>query len=526
MILRKKKEKDKKNNYKASKWLPIFFIIFLSIFVVLSNSKLDNDLWYLLTEGRYILKHGIFHVDPLSMHEGLNVVVQNWFSATFLWIVYDFFGEMGILALIVFCNAVICILIYKICYLISEENKILSTIIMFICDLTLLTHYIVSRPQIFSYITLLSLIYILELYIHKKNKKYLIWLPIISFIQINMHASLWIMLFLFILCYVIDSIKCPALKLQGYEKKPLFIAILISILVGLINPYGYKAITFIFGSFSDTYMRMFIKELLPFSMSISVCKHMAIVILVIGLIYVYFREGNIRVRYICLFCGTMILGFMALKGFSNFILVAFFPLAYFFKDMMPKDLEFILKPVQKVTNYIFMFFSIVAFGALGFFYVTSKENVALSHNAEGAIDTLEKYYKDTKTAKVYSSFNDGGYVEFRGYKAYIDPRAEYFLKKNNGKADIFKEFYDLEHGSLDVHKFLEKYNFTHLLVATDDYLYSHIDTDIDNYFVLYENTNKGYRLYSRNDLFDKEEREKIIKQYNSVVDEAKKKDSN
>ena len=47
------------------------------------------------------------------MHEGLNVVVQNWFSASFLWIVYDFFGEMGILALIVFCNAVICILIYK-----------------------------------------------------------------------------------------------------------------------------------------------------------------------------------------------------------------------------------------------------------------------------------------------------------------------------------------------------------------------------------------------------------------------------
>ena len=100
----KKSKKNIKDDYKSSKWLPIFLIALLSIFVVLVNKKLDNDLWYLLTEGRYILKHGIFHTDPFSIHEGLNVVVQNWLSASFLWVVYDFFGEMGILLLIVICN--------------------------------------------------------------------------------------------------------------------------------------------------------------------------------------------------------------------------------------------------------------------------------------------------------------------------------------------------------------------------------------------------------------------------------------
>jgi hypothetical protein len=151
--------------------------------------------------------------------------------------------------------------------------------------------------------------------------------------------------------------------------------------------------------------------------------------------------------------------------------------------------------------------------------------ITLSHNAEGAINNLGKYYKDTESAKVYSSFNDGSYVEFRGYKAYIDPRAEYFLKKNNGKADIFKEFYDLQHGNLDAHEFLEKYDFTHLLVAKDDWLYNRIDTTKENYFVLYENTDKGYRLYARNDTFSDEEREKIVYEYTKVVDEAIKKGS-
>lgn len=515
------KKKEKKEIYKSSKWLLVFLIAILSIMVVVRNKTLDNDIWYLLSEGRYILNNGLYHIDPLSMHEGLNVVVQNWLSASVLWVIYDFFGEMGLLLLIVLCNIAICILLYKICYLISEENKILSTIIMFICDMTLITHFIVSRPQIFSYITLLGLIYALELYIHKKDKKYLIWIPIISFIQINMHASLWIMLFLFILCYVIDSFHCKNLRLQGYEKKPLFIAIIIAILVGFINPYGYKAITFIFGSFLDSYMRIFIKELLPFSINNDLCKHMAIIILIIGLIYTYFREGNVKVRYICLFCGTMILGFMAIKGFSNFILVAFFPLAYFFKDMVPKDLRNVFLPVQKIINIIFISFACLVIIGFGYVYISNKNTITLKHNAQGAIDTLLKY-TDKEDATVYSSFNDGGYVEFRGLKAYIDPRAEYYLKKNNGKADIFKEFYDLQHGSLDAKEFIKKYNFTHLLVADTDYLYNKINTETDNYFILYDNTELGYRLYCRNDMFSDEERKKVIDSYNKVIEEAKK----
>ena len=126
----KKSKKNIKDDYKSSKWLPIFLIALLSIFVVLVNKKLDNDLWYLLTEGRYILKHGIFHTDPFSIHEGLNVVVQNWLSASFLWVVYDFFGEMGILLLIVICNICICILLYKICMLISENNRTISSLFL------------------------------------------------------------------------------------------------------------------------------------------------------------------------------------------------------------------------------------------------------------------------------------------------------------------------------------------------------------------------------------------------------------
>ena len=98
----------------------------------------------------------------------------------------------------------------------------------------------------------------------------------------------------------------------------------------------------------------------------------------------------------------------------------------------------------------------------------------------------------------YSSFKNGGNVEFEGYKAYIDPRAEVFLKINNGKKDIFKEFYDLQHGNLDVSEFLEEYNFTHLIVENGDYLYNNMEGQ-ENYEIYYEQ-GASLRLYIRKDI--------------------------
>ena len=47
-----------------------------------------------------------------------------------------------------------------------------------------------------------------------------------------------------------------------------------------------------------------------------------------------------------------------------------------------------------------------------------------------AVEYLSKH--ENKDGMVlYTGYNDGGYAEFLGYKPYIDPRAEVFVKKNN-----------------------------------------------------------------------------------------------
>lgn len=522
--MKKKKNIQIKPKYTLNKWIYVLFFTAATLCALFCIKSLDNDIWYLLSEGRYIVQNGIYHIDPLSMHTGLQVVVQNWLSASILWITFSTFGEMGIITLILILNFFIMYICYKLCMVISDNNPLLSLATAFATDAILIPNYIVTRPQVFSFVLLLSVLYVLELYIKNDNGKYLIWIPILSFIEANLHASLWWMIFLFILPYLIDGLKVKFLKTQGYRLKPLIIAVLVALAVGMINPYGYKMATFIFKSYGNSYMHSFISELLPFSINMDLSRQMLVLIILIPLCLVYFREGKVRLRYICLFCGTLLLGLMSVKAFSHFILVSIFPLAYFFKDMFPNKIYDLLNEMKKIVNWMFCPFTILVLCIGLVYYFTNKPRVELKHNASKVFDLIDNNFND-KNITIYSSFNDGGYVEYRGYKPYIDPRAEVFLKANNKKDDIFIENFKLSSGELKVDKFLEKYNFSFILVSQSDYLYNNL-SDIKTYFIIFEDTENKYRLYAQNDLFEDDEREKLINDYNDALDKAIKKAQN
>ena len=59
-----------------------------------------------------------------------------------------------------------------------------------------------------------------------------------------------------------------------------------------------------------------------------------------------------------------------------------------------------------------------------------------------------------------------------------------FIKENNQQADILDEMFYLQNYALDYHDFLDKYQFTHLLVTEDDYLYQLLlhDSDYEVFF--------------------------------------------
>ena len=94
---------------------------------------------------------------------------------------------------------------------------------------------------------------------------------------------------------------------------------------------------------------------------------------------------------------------------------------------------------------------------------------------------------------LYTGYNDGGYLQFLGYKTYLDPRAEVFLKANNKKSDIFIEYYNLQNNELNGYDFLNKYKFDVLILDRDDVLNKYVNNYkivySDNYRSVFENIN-------------------------------------
>lgn len=467
----------------------ILFFLIPAIFVMFMVHGLNNDSWFVLAEGRYLVENGIHYTDVLTIHEGMNIVVQNYGFAAIFYLIYSVLGASGLYVMMLLLNFIVCYLIYKICILISNKNVNLSLLIMAVTDCLLIKgEFITTRAQMVDYVIILALIYVLELFIKTDKTKFLWWLPVLSFMQINLHASMWWILILIIGAYIIDGIRKPKLHLQGYRVKPLIIMGIVVLFVGLINPYGVKMITYIFTSYGVPEINNMVDEMASFDMRSTFNILIYMVLVVVLMLYIFGEKKRIRMRYLLMFFGFLALGLNSMRGMSQFILVMFFPLALLYKNVKVGgviDAELARRAVVFWAGMVTISIFVVQCAIL----VPQIKN-GPDDDVIGAVDAIESSAGDDKNMKVYVGYNNGGYVEFRGYKAYLDPRAEVFLKNNNGKEDILKEWEEMIKGELDSDEFLKKYNFDYLIVEElyEKELYNMKD---EKYEVIYEYGDDG-----------------------------------
>ena len=503
---------DIMGNMKRFDWvrclkLLIAFLIPLAGVVICSN-ELDNDSWYVLAEGREIVENGIYYEDQLSMHEGLEVTVQNYGFAAIFYLLYQAFGSVGVYIAMLLLNLLLCYLIYKICMLISNKNVNLSLILMILTDLVLGRWFVVTRAQLLSYCILMLVIYILELYIKTDKTKHLWWIPLLSLAQVNLHASVWPMILLTIGVYIIDGIKQPKLHLDGYRKWPLIAVGLTSLLVGFLNPYGIKMMTFILTSYGIQEANAFVIEMHPFNLETSSLIALYVVIATTLILYIFGNNKNIRMRWLFLLFGFLALGINTFKGMAYLILVLLFPLAAVYKNTKVEKWG-----TRKSRWMVASWMGIFAVLTIIICIVIMLPEIGRRGPSEemiGAIDMLDQEVGDIdkKTLDIYTGYNEGGYLEYRGYKPYIDPRMEVFIKSNNGKADIFQEYYEMYNGDMEKDEFLRRYDFDYLVVREGEKLY---DLPNSKYEKIYERDDEsgendgekpneidGIRIYKKN----------------------------
>ena len=102
---------------------------------------------------------------------------------------------------------------------------------------------------------------------------------------------------------------------------------------------------------------------------------------------------------------------------------------------------------------------------------------------------------DKENVVLYTSFNNGAFMEMNGYKVYMDARPELFMEKINGKEDVYTEYVSVESGTCDLNAFLAKYNFTHLIARDGSPLSVHLRAYDDAYKIVVDG--EGYCLFQR-----------------------------
>ncbi len=450
--------------------------------------NLDNDFWFLINQGRYIVENGFPNFEPFTIHEGFDFIIQQWLFDVIIYKIYSCFGKIGIMIMVYLVAIAILIVIYKISMLLSENAFYLSAIFTICIYSVFCLIFIVTRPQIITYLLVLVELFCLETYCKTKNKKILLVLPIISFLQINFHSSMWWIIIAFFLPYLAETIKVKLLgiNLHPLDKSPFYLTFIAIVFVGMLNPYNIKAMIYIVKSVGDPAINAMIREMNAPSLSEYTGVIFFMLVFVMTLCYILNRQGKTKNRYILLTLGTILLSLIAMKSVPYFLIGSVIPLIYYMKNISYK-----LNVENDAKTKFLIVLAIVIFTFLSSFIVsdkvTSYDKTEDYPETKNAIEYL-KENENVEKLRVYTGFNDGGYAQYLKIKTYIDPRAEIFLKKSNGKKNVFHEYAMLQHGEIYYKDFLDAYNFTHIILFKGDILYTYLEND-DEYKIYYKDEN-------------------------------------
>ena len=464
-------------------WLKYSLLLVPVIIAFFRLRVLDNDFYFLYPTGEYIIKSGFPHTDMLSMHSDMKIVVQQWLSSVVFYFAYSKLGKLGVFSLLYIFYWGICALTYR---LISEitKNELVSVVLSVLCNLLIFDAFIVTRPHIFSLVILLGAVCLLEKYVQTGKRPFLFPIPVLSLALINFHASMWAMLFILMLPYIVSAMP---FHIKAVEHEPccslldlLFVAA-VSIVMGFLNPYGIENMLYLTTSFGNETINKYIVEMKPMSLDTVFGKTFLIILAIAGTYLLLSKRKAFSLRFYLMFIGTLLLSLMHIKGSSYFLLFGLPSFSFMLKDFELKKTG--KEKLSKRTTALLVAFAslFLAFVCYRFFFA-SRKSCQFSDNYYKQLDSaVEIMEKSSEPVILYANFNDGQYFEFKGYHPYIDGRAELFLAANNNEFDYFDEYYDLFRAKLYYRDFVDKYQFNYLVVNKEynRYLYISLLNDPD-----------------------------------------------
>jgi len=454
--------------------------ITLIVFFIALRIPFDTDFFWHLNAGKVMVEQRSPLLTDVFSFTKLNItwVNHSWLSQIVFYLIYKFFGYIGIMVFVA-------IVATKTMYLIYRSMIGSSLLKSFLIIFAVLISAVVwsPRPQILSLLCFAILTHLLQTYDQTSNIKVLIYIGILFLVWSNLHAGFSlgiIFLILFIIGKFIGLFVENANVFSEKKKiRSLFLLLLICIIIVCINPNGINTWKVQFDTVSINTLQNQIDEW----SSPDFHKIEQQPFLWIWLLFVFFlgvTSYKLRIQEILPILAFGYLGFIAKRNYALFAIVIFPILSRMIVSFFEKNIRessifkqwmisigkrnIVPKPIfQKIINYFF----ITLIGLAIFIKISFLGNTIVLNAYEDKLFPARamSFLNQNPIPKgnLLNSYAWGGYINWKNpeIKVFVDGRTDLFGDL------VLKDWVSLVNAELGYEDLLKKYGISWLLIEKE-----------------------------------------------------------
>ncbi len=542
---------EKKKKIRFHTMAVILIIIFCA---AITPVTLQNDTFYTIKIGEYILENGITMQEPFAWHENLEYTFPHWAYDVLTYLVYSIGGMTGVYVATIVLASILGISIYFVSNKLVK-NKLIAFILT-ISTLYLLKPYICARAQLVTFILFIFTIYFIEKFLETKKIRYAIGLIIIPFLIANLHLATFYFYFIlylpyiaeyvcFVLAYsaviisgsVVENIKKEIAKQGETEElraklekaeakynrlkkkqdnrienpykirmkysaniKWLLVIFVITLLTGFLTPLGTTPYTYLIKTMQGISTKN-ISEHLPTVLAQS--KEL-LVVLVIYLCALTFTKVKIRLSDLFMLAGLTLLALFTRRQASMLFLIGAVILGRVVKDIACIYCENFLQKFEDKASSIL---GITVISALVIIFsifqykpkINSKYVDENSYPVQAA-DWINENL-DVSKMKLYNEYNFGSYLIYKNIPVFVDSRCDLYMPEFNENVFVFSDFLNISSMNFkNVEEKIEKYGFTHFITSSGSRFKLYLDDHPEKYKAIYPTgdiVDKNFTIYER-----------------------------
>lgn len=526
----------------------IFMIMAIVCIIIFGTAmapiSLQNDTFYTIKIGQYIMENGISQYDPFSWHQNLPYTFPHWAYDVGMACIYNIGGMFGIYLSTVGLTTILAVVWFLVnCKL--TKNK-LSSFILTMALIYLMAPYIAARAQLLTFILFTLEVFFIERFLDSKKIRYAIGLIILPAIIANVHLAVFPFYFVLFLPYIgeyvfavladlpniirkfkihrIDT-KIRKGKLVGEKKENkeklakeleekikkstenrerrkaraykldvprndnvrwLILIMVICAFTGFLTPLGDTPYTYLVKTMQGNTTQN-INEHLPIVL-ISAKPQLCVIALFLAILI--FTDTKIRLKDFFMIGGLLLLALMSRRQMSMFALIGLIVLNRLIVQLANKyDKDGCAKFIQKIQTPIGMMGLLLLVLIMCVPFVKPKMDNQFIPESDYPVQACDYILEnmDYKNIKLYNEYNYGSYLIFRGIPVFIDSRADLYTPEFNGDKDrdIFTDFMNISTLGQYYEELFEKYGITDVLTYKSSKLNMLISRN-EEYKVLYQ----------------------------------------